>query len=87
MHTIDLLEYRDRIIKHLKKVFFQSEQVKEEPKNVYGEFVVEDVSNFIQKINKFEEKFEEKELNDLLQQIKEKLKNIDMSLFRRVLQL
>ena len=87
MHTIDLLEYRDRIIKHLKKVFFQFEQVKEEPKNVYGEFVVEDVSNFIQKINKFEEKFEEKELNDLLQQIKEKLKNIDMSLFRRVLQL
>ena len=50
MHTIDLLEYRDRIIKHLKKIFFLFEQVKEEPKNVYGEFVIKDVSNFIQKI-------------------------------------
>ena len=53
MHANDLLKYRDVLISAFEKsiFFFLFEQVKEESKNAFSEFVAEEeVSKFIQKI-------------------------------------
>ena len=49
MHAKELLEYRDKIIKAFEKGFFFVWTRKRRVKNA-GEFVVEEVSSFIQKI-------------------------------------